>query len=449
MSEFIEAVVGVESLYDALKKLDPNYQHDPYAAGKNLADSLVNTAKQRLSQANEKQQEAEKEVAQAEDKQTEVKPQAPAAPQTTRAGSPRDDSGIRGMKSDESTSTPAETDGSEVDPSAQEKVPITKSWFVDNFGMTSTEMIEILTKAEEYNAIDSIQPLIHMERKAILKQFEGVDSSLTDSLPLTDLDYNLINQNPERYRIHLLQLVKAWNSSDSADNKTRAESIWRSRISKTQSLSPRESSMLSKCAAVMYERGPMNVGTLKSYGITAPSKEISKLIKSHGFLYDIVKAGQGRRADERSLFYDIDRPTVLIKNTGRLISSLLDSGGELGLDPRGVPRIILPFDSVNAPAYADAIKAEMDVSNVRAEGSSLVIEGEKAVYKALEWALPSLGEYKQDGLLMKRAIEGDMDAGRILLYNDAGPNRQIQLMKEWGWSVDKFAQVLQGVIKNV
>ena len=449
MSEFIEAVVGVESLYDALKKLDPNDQHDPYAAGKNLADSLVNTAKQRLSQANEKQQEAEKEVAQAEDKQTEVKPQAPAAPQTTRAGSPRDDSGIRGMKSDESTSTPAETDGSEVDPSAQEKVPITKSWFVDNFGMTSIEMIEILTKAEEYNAIDSIQPLIHMERKAILKQFEGVDSSLTDSLPLTDLDYNLINQNPERYRIHLLQLVKAWNSSDSADNKTRAESIWRSRISKTQSLSPRESSMLSKCAAVMYERGPMNVGTLKSYGITAPSKEISKLIKSHGFLYDIVKAGQGRRADERSLFYDIDRPTVLIKNTGRLISSLLDSGGELGLDPRGVPRIILPFDSVNAPAYADAIKAEMDVSNVRAEGSSLVIEGEKAVYKALEWALPSLGEYKQDGLLMKRAIEGDMDAGRILLYNDAGPNRQIQLMKEWGWSVDKFAQVLQGVIKNV
>ena len=448
MSDFIEAVVGVESLYDALKKLDPNYQHDPYAAGKNLADSLVNTAKQRLSQANQKQQEAEQEVADAEEKQKETKPETPEAPKTTSVGSPRDDSGIRGMKNEQSTSTPAETDGSEVSASPQEKLPMTKSWFIDNFGMTSTEMIEILTKAEEFDAIDSIQPLIHMERKAILKQFEGVDISLAGSLPLTDLDYDLINQNPERYRIHLLQLVKAWTSSNSEDDKTRSESIWRNRINKTQSLSPREATILSKCAEVMYERGPMNVGTLKSYGISAPSKEISKLIKSHGFLYDIVKAGQGKRADERSLFYDVDRPTVLIKNTGRLISSLLDTGGKLGLDPRGVPRIILPFDSVNAPDYADAIKAEMGVSNVRAEGSSLVIEGEKAVHKALEWAIPSLGESKQDGVLMKRAIEGDMNAGRILLYNDANSDRQVELMKEWGWSVDKFAQVLQGVMNN-
>ena len=92
----------------------------------------------------------------------------------------------------------------------------------------------------------------------------------------------------------------------------------------------------------------MNAQTLQSYGVSSPSKEIAKLIKSHGFLYDIVTAGQGTKADERSLFYDIDRPDVVIKNVGRLVGSLLDTGGELGFGPRGEPRLTMPFSSLRS-----------------------------------------------------------------------------------------------------
>ena len=50
--------------------------------------------------------------------------------------------------------------------------------FVDNFGMTGREMSEILVKARDLRTLDSIQPLLKMEKAAILKHFAGVSPSL-------------------------------------------------------------------------------------------------------------------------------------------------------------------------------------------------------------------------------------------------------------------------------
>ena len=193
----------------------------------------------------------------------------------------------------------------------------------------------------------------------------------------------------------------------------------------------------------------MNAQTLQSYGVSSPSKEIAKLIKSHGFLFDIVTAGQGTRADERSLFYDIDRPDVVIKNVGRLVGSLLDTSGELGIGPRGEPRLTMQFSSLNAPAYANAVKSEMGVRNVRAEGSSLIIEGDFAVQKALEWAIPSMNEKKNDAIIMKKALDGNENAQKLLAFNYALPSSQMEMMKSWNWSIESFDTVLKEVVADV
>ena len=452
MLDRIEAVVGVESLVDAIYKLNPNArQDDPYGRGQELAGAatassgLLGSAKSKLNEANKERSVAEAEFAEAEEAASEEVGNKVNEP---IAGSPREDTGVRGMKNDLSTSMPAETDGSEATPDPSEELPLTRSWFIDNFGMSSAEMSEILIKAECFDALEVIQPLIIEERKAIVKQFPGVDPDIVDILPFTDSDYDQLNRNTSRFKIPFLQLVKTWTDSENKDERDNAFGIWKNRIDKSQRLSHRENNILKRCSEVLHSRGPMNAQTLKSYGVSAPSKEIAKLIRSHGFLFDIIKAGQGKRADDRCLFYDIDRPDVIIKNVGRFIGALLDGGGELGLDARGSPRLSLPFSSLNAPAYADAVKAEMAVNNVRAEGSWLIVDGENAVCKALEWSIPSMVTKRDDAIIMKKAIEGDEQAEKILSFNFAKPYRQMEMMKQWNWSIETFDSVLKEVITD-
>ena len=477
MRDRIEAVVGVESLVDALRKFNPNVrQDDPYGRGAKavaVGGALLTEARKKLKEAEKETRQAEEEVASAEEQEASVEPPAidgtpPAEPEMPMEpaddsqslldsikpedyGGPREEAGVRGMKNELSTSAPAETDGSEVTPPPNAELPptkITKTWFVDNFGMSSAKISEILVKAEAHDVLEKIQPLIMEERKAIVKQYEGVDPEIVNDLPLQDVDYAHLSKNSERLRIPFLQLAKAWTSDDQ-ETRDKAYNLWRNRIDKSARLSTRENAILERCSEVMYERGPMNAQTLQSYGVSSPSKEIAKLIKSHGFLYDIVTAGQGTKADERSLFYDIDRPDVVIKNVGRLVGSLLDTGGELGIGPRGEPRLTMPFSSLNAPAYANAVKSEMGVRNVRAEGSSLIIEGDFAVQKALEWAIPSMNEKKNDAIIMKKALEGHEDAQKLLAFNYALPSSQMDMMKAWNWSIEKFDTVLKEVIEDV
>lgn len=470
----IEAVIGVECIVDAILKFDPNQrQENPYGRGANMAamgGALLNEARKKVKDAEAEQRQAEEELATAEEQETTVEqppidgtpmpePETPAEPvddgqalldsiDPNDLGGPRTDVGVRGMKNDLSGSAPGEADGVEAPPPIEAQVPITRSYFLDNFGMSSAKVTDILIKAERYDALEIMQPLIIAERKAIVKQFEGVNPEIVNELPLNDKDYEQLNKNIERLKIPFLQLVKAWTSSSNDEQRQKAQGIWRNRIDKSARLSSRENAVLERCAGVMYERGPMNAQTLQSYGVSAPSKEIAKLIKSHGFLFDIITAGQGKRADERSLFYDIDRPDILIKNVGRLVGSLLDTSGELGIGPRGEPRLTMQFSSLNAPSYANAVKSEMGVRNVRAEGSSLIIEGEFAVRKALEWAIPSMNEKKQDAIIMKKSLDGDENAKKVLAFNYALPTTQIEMMKSWNWSIDTFDEILKEVVAD-
>jgi hypothetical protein len=103
---------------------------------------------------------------------------------------------------------------------------------------------------------------------------------------------------------------------------------------------------------------------------------------------------------------------------------------------------------LNAPAYANAVKSEMGVRNVRAEGPGVIVEGEAAVGKALEWSIPSMNEKRDDAIIMKSAISGDEKAQKILAFNLATPYRQLELMKTWNWSIETFDTILKEVVAN-
>ena len=454
MLDRIESVVGIESIYDALLKLnplDPNMGvKPPEAYGAEIAGGLVNAVtgqnkekKKELDAANREQREAEEALATAEE-QTANQP-APLPPE--QPGGPREDTGIIGMKNPDST---APTSEGETDPPPQSELPpigLTRSWFVDNFGMTSAEISELLVKAQRMDVIEAIEPILIQERKEVIKQFPGVDPNLIHELPLTDRDYEQLNKNAERFGLYFRQLVKSWEGGDD-DEKTKAIERFHSRIDKSQRLSYREQDILEKTSKVLTERGPMNAQTLKSYGVSAPSKEIAKLIRSHGFLFDIIKAGQGKKADDRCLFYDVERPDVLIKNCGRFIGSLLDGGGSLSLNSQGIPRISMPFSSVNAPAYADAIKAEMSVNNVMAEGSWLIIEGEPAVEKALQWSIPSMNEKSDEATILLKSIQGDERAQRVLVFTNSDEKKQVDLLKKWNCSNEAIDSLAKEVVAD-
>ena len=175
MRDRIEAVIGVESLVDALRKFNPNVrQDDPYGRGAKavaVGGALLTEARKKLKEAEKETRQAEEEVASAEEQEASVEPPAidgtpPVEPEMPMEpvddsqslldsikpedyGGPREEAGVRGMKNELSTSAPAETDGSEATPPPNAELPptkITKTWFVDNFGMSSAKISEILEK---------------------------------------------------------------------------------------------------------------------------------------------------------------------------------------------------------------------------------------------------------------------------------------------------------------
>ena len=70
-----------------------------------------------------------------------------------------------------------------------------------------------------------------------------------------------------------------------------------------------------------------------------------------------------------------------------MINNLYDMGGNIEINPRGIPRLILPFESNVKKEYARALNNELGITGVMAEGKGLVIEGEISVSKAIENAL--------------------------------------------------------------
>ncbi len=413
---YLTPIAGVESLSDSIRK-NPAL----IAAAKTVGTAVAPYA---LDMAAEKVKAKKREAAQAEEELQRAQEQAQRE-QENNISNPQAEASIEGMDSANST-PPTEQPGADL--AAQAPLDITRTWFIDNFGMTGREMSEILIKARDLKTLDLIQPLLKMEKKAILDHFTGVSASLVDILPLTDMDYDALNKNTKRLDLPFRRFVKSWISSDT-EGRVVAEDLWRTTIDKSERLSNRERNLLEKCREILVSRGALNAQTLKSYGVSASPAEISSIIKSHGFLYDIISVGQFSKSVGRGLFYDVRRRDVLLKDADRFIAGLIENSAVFKMDSLLNPRIELRFYAPTAPWYASALNKTLD-GGVSAESIGLVISGEKSVFKALELAEPHLNGNAPSAKLMLKGLRGDEDALIILAYDSLPYAEQTKLLKK-------------------
>ena len=407
--QYITPVQGIESLADSLYKLNEQEQ---------MAADETELAQQNLDAAREKEKKA-----------------------AAKPVDIRDGAGIEGLDMEGSDSPNMPGTALPAEP----PLLINRSWFTDNFGVTGSELTEILVKANDLTTLDAIQPLLRMEKEAILAHFVGVSSSLVDELPMTDMDYDALNKNAERLDLPFRRFVKCWMSSD-IESKTEAERLWRTTIDKSERLSNRERNILLKCKTILDGRGALNAQTLKSYGVQASPAEISSLIKSHGFLYDIISVGQFSKSVGRGLFYDVRRHDVLLKDADRFIAGLIENNSVFKMDSRFYPRVEMRFIAPTAPWYATALKKEIDVENIEARGSKLIIEGEKAVLKALEVSVPHLNGHSPEAVRMLKALQGDGDALILIAYDSMKPEDRGRLLRKHNISTDDLDSMREEVM---
>ena len=409
--QYITPVQGIESLADSLYKMSEQEQ---------LAAEETRMAEANLDAARKKEQSAA------------------AKPVDTRQ-----DADIEGMDMDGSDA-PTDQAGT-VLPAEAPLPPFRRSWFTDNFGVTGSELTDILVKANDLTTLDAIQPLLRMEKEAILAHFVGVSSALVDELPMTDKDYDSLNKNAERLDLPFRRFVKCWTSSDEG-GKGEAERLWRMTIDKSERLSNRERNILHKCKTILDRRGALNAQTLKSYGVQASPAEISSLIKSHGFLFDIISVGQFSKSVGRGLFYDVRRQEILLKDADRFIAGLIENNSDFKMDSRFYPRLEMRFVAPTASWYASALKKEMGVENIDAKGSRLIIEGEQAVLKALEVSVPHLNGHSPEAVRMLKALQGDENALIVLAYDSSKPEDQGRLLRKHNISTDDLDSMREEVV---
>ena len=407
--QYITPVQGIESLADSLYKLNEQEQ---------MAADETELAQRNLDAARKKEKNA-----------------------AAKPVDIRDGAGIEGL--DMEGSVTPDMPGTELPLNAP--VPINRSWFTDNFGVTGSELTDILVKANDLTTLDAIQPLLRMEKEAILAHFVGVSPSLIDELPMTDMDYDALNKNAERLDLPFRRFVKCWISSDE-NGKGGAEKLWRMTIDKSERLSNRERNILLKCKTTLDGRGALNAQTLKSYGVQASPAEISSLIKSHGFLYDIISVGQFSKSVGRGLFYDVRRRDVLLKDADRFIAGLIENNSVFKMDARFYPRIEMRFIAPTAPWYAAALKKEIGVENIETKGSQLIIEGEEAVLKALEVSVPHLNGHSPEAVRMLKALQGDKNALILVAYDSSKPDVQGRILRKHNISTDDLDNMREEVL---
>lgn len=420
----INAESGIESVEDVLMKI--------------LDEKLIqqeikqNQAEQR-NNAQESKLLADKKRVAAESKKNE-----------DLAGSPRDNSGLEGMDSEES-STVENQPGTKVDTTSS-PLPISKSWFVDNFGMSGMEISNLLVKANRIEMLELIEPLIEAERISLLKSFPSVPSNIIKSMPFTDYDWNMLQKNINTLEIPFRRFVKNWLDSTDEISKQSAYSTWSKRITKGERLSAPEMRILEKTHEVLKNNGIMNSQSLQSHGVKGSTAKISMLIKSHGFLYDIISTGSGSKQDSKGLFYGLDSNNIFIKDAGALINNLYEMGGNIEVSPRGMPRLILPFESNVKKEYARALNNELGITGVMSEGRGLVVEGEISVSKSVENAL--LHGSNPDLKVLKMAMLNHDDALKCLTYDLASKHKQVKLLKMWKMSDDDILSLKEAIVNG-
>tara|TARA_B100000287_G_scaffold238919_1_gene224699 strand:+ start:1019 stop:2275 length:1257 start_codon:yes stop_codon:yes gene_type:complete len=396
--DYLIPVPGVECLVDALNKMGET----------DMAAQEVEMAQANLQAAQEKQRMAQEQA-------------------KIKTPDPRNEAAIEGQDK-EGSAPPTDQPGSELPAEAPLPPDIGKTWFVDSFGMTGREMSDILIKSKQLQLLAEIQPLLLLEKQAILSSFKGVSPNLVGQLPLTDMDYDSLNKHSERLDLAFRRFVKHWTSSDE-EGKKEAESLWATTIEKSERLSNRERNLLKQCHEILHSRGALNAQTLKSYGVQASPAEISSLIKSHGFLFDLISVGQFSKSVGRGLFYDVKRPSILLKDADKFIAGLIETNSKVRLDTLLNPIIEMPFHAPSAPWYADALCKAMETKQVRADEGRILIEGEIAVTKALEMAEPYLNGNSGHARQLLEGLRGNADALIVLAYENMGQDEQMKLLK--------------------
>lgn len=457
MRKYLEPAHGVNDLTDSVEKIAPAVIGAARAVASSPAGrkAIGAAASMGVDAIKNKLQAKQKEVAQAETELAEAEKQT-ASQQEETVGQPATQEGegteITGMKNQNST-PPTDQPGTELDSEAPPPVPLVKmkTWFPENFGMTGREVTEILVKAKEHKVLDAIQPLLKLEKQSILSQFTGVDPKLQETLPLTDLDYDSLNSNMSRLDLPFRRFVKTWTSNSDQESMDKAERIWRMTIDKSERMSHRERSILKNCRQVLSDRGALNAQTLKTYGVQASPAEISSLIKSHGFLFDIIAIGQLSKSQGRGLFYDIRRGDVVLKDADRFLAGLIENGGRFKFDSRFYPRLEISFSAPTAPWYADALN-KMGLDKIEARGIGLVIQGEDTVKKALEMAEPHFnGKSKENfpsGLNMLKALRGDRDTLLVMAYESLDKSEKSKLLRKHRISADDFDKMKEEVMAS-
>jgi len=465
MRDYLQPIEGVEDLTDSVEKIAPAIGAAIMSGGRAVMSSPtgrkvvaqgammgVDALKNKLQQKQEETQQAEEELRMAEEQQAQQEQQNQTMPDqpATEEGQGAE---ITGMQNPDSP-PPTDQEGTELptEAPAPPQVPLIKyrTWFPEHFGMTGREVTEILVKAKENKVLDAIQPLLKLEKQAILDQFVGVDPQLYNELPLTDLDYDALNQNSERLNLPFRRFVKTWESDSSEESRESATRTWRTTIDKSERLSHRERSILNGCRGILAERGALNAQTLKAYGIQASPAEISSLIKSHGFLFDIISIGQFTKSQGRGLFYDIRRGDVILKDADSFLAGLIENGGRFKFDSRLYPRLEIDFRAPTAPWYVEALNKQ-GLGNVSAKGRGLVIEGQDSVKKALEIAEPHLNGNSRgfpSARNMLKALRGDNDTLMVIAYESLNKTEKTQLLRKHKLSVDDFDQMREEVLAS-
>ena len=464
---YIHGITGVETLSDALDiRKNPALVAAGGAAlrggakmlGAAVADkgaeALIDAAKNKLTGKEKEVELATEELHAAEQQAAEqAEAQVEEPPAQTETGQ---DVGIDGMTSDESTDPEADQDGELEAPDKtglardpnQLQLSIDRNWFLDNFSMTGSEMASLLILKNELETLDALSPLLIKEKEAILASFPGVSSDLVKTLPLTDVDYDNLNRYSDRLGIPFRRFVKMWEGANTPELRKKAHEGWREVIDADLRLSVRERSILKSCSEILQSRGALNAQTLKFNGVPASPAEISSLIKSHGFLFDIISVGEVSKSVGRGLFYDVKRRDVILKDAGRFIAGLIENNSVVKFDKRYQPRVEIAFSAPTAPWYAKALNAELEVEGVAASAGGLCIEGEHAVQKALDFADPYLTEISSEMALLKEALDGDKNALLVLCHDSLDKKKQVAFLKAKNIPIDEFDQIKKEVTKN-
>ena len=408
--------------------------------GGNGNDAAVSSAQQKVQQKEQELQQAQAELATMEQQAAKA-----PAPQEAQQNAPMPavataGKAIGGLDGNEGAGSPTEQPGTDAPPVVQ----VSKSFFMDNFGINGPELINLLEKGGETEMATSIVDLLRQEQKAVLKQFNWWQDEDWDMLQLKDNDFNMLVMHPDRLELPLRQTIVGVKKADTEIKKQEVWDKWHSRLDAENRLSRRERGILKECYDVLTKQGMMNSQALSANGVNASSSEIGSLIKSYGYLYDVNVVGRGTKHDDRTLYYDTPKPPIFLKKIDSFIGNLWEVDGSVDFTATGAPRLTLPFDTKRGEDYTVVLKQRLGVGGISWEGNQFVFEGSDTFEKAAEQAIPYIKKKKREASILVAAMNGNTNAGRILAYEN-NPNMQVELLKKWNVSedtIDEWAQVI-------